>query len=123
MTKYSDSLRGYGHPIHEKSNFTCRYCGFDGRSFPNWLQLTVDHVLPISSGGSDEDANNVTACQACNSITSRMKFPPGTTKDEALEKKKERIHQRQNDYFEFWRQNVAPKYLESWESENEGSNA
>jgi hypothetical protein len=118
MPKYSDSLRGYGHPIHEKNNFKCFYCGFDGRSFPNWLQLTVDHVVPRSSGGSENDDNKVTACQACNSITSRMKFPRGTTFEEAVEQKKQRIRSRQIDYFQFWQENVAPRYLDRWNSKN-----
>ena len=28
--------------------------------------MTVDHVIPISKGGTDEDFNLVAACQKCN---------------------------------------------------------
>jgi len=46
-----ESLRGYGHKTHVRYGFTCQYCGYDGRAFPNWLQLTIDHVVPMSQGG------------------------------------------------------------------------
>ncbi len=116
MTRYSDSLRGYGHGIHVKCNFICQYCGYDGRAFPNWLQLTVDHVLPLKSGGTDDDNNKVSACQTCNSMTSTMKFPPGTTTAQALEEKRKRVRTRQSEFFEFWKKNVAPRYLEPWKT-------
>ena len=115
MPKYSDSLRGYGHTIHIKYNFACQYCGYDGRAFPNWLQLTVDHVIPRSCGGTDDDNNKVTACQACNSITSRMKFAPGVEISQALEEKRERVLSRQTAFFEFWKAHVAPLYLKPWD--------
>ncbi len=114
MTAYQDSLRNYGHDVHLRSNFTCVYCGYDGRPFPNWLQLTVDHIVPTSSGGTNDDDNKVTACQACNSITSRMVFPPRTTREEALAQKRARIRDRQSEFFEFWQKEVAPNYLAQW---------
>jgi len=114
LPRYPDSLRGYGHSIHVKCNFTCQYCGYDGRAFPNWLQLTVDHVIPRGSGGTDDDDNKVTACQTCNSITSRMKFPPGTTTKQALDAKRKRVLTRQTEFFEFWQDQVAPLYLNPW---------
>lgn len=48
--------------ILERDNFTCQYCG---RSAPD-VVLNVDHRVPRSEGGTDEDGNLVTACQACN---------------------------------------------------------
>jgi len=120
MPAYSDSLRGYGHPVHLRCNFLCAYCGYDGRPFPNWLQLTVDHIVPTSSGGSNDDENKVTACQACNSITSRMVFPVGTTREEALAQKLARIRARQSEFFDFWREKVAPEYLAHWRGTQTG---
>jgi len=84
MKQFSDSLRGYGYDTHVKYNFICQYCGFDGRAFPNWLQLTVDHIVPKSHGGKDEEDNKITVCQACNSITSRMKFSRNLTKEDII---------------------------------------
>jgi 5-methylcytosine-specific restriction endonuclease McrA len=36
------------------------------------MQLTVDHLRPRNSGGTDEPDNLVAACHSCNSVTSRM---------------------------------------------------
>lgn len=114
---YNDSLRGYGHSVHISCNFMCTYCGYDGRPFPNWLQLTVDHIVPTSSGGTNDASNKVTACQTCNSITSRMIFPVGTTREQALAEKIARIRARQTDFFNFWREYVAPQYLAHWQEQ------
>ena len=111
MSVYIDSLRGYGHNTHVKHNFMCVYCGFDGRAFSNWLQLSIDHVLPQSQGGNDVEENKVTCCQQCNSMTSRMKFEPGFTTSEIIEKKRAYVKESRAELFEFWLQSVAPHYL------------
>jgi HNH endonuclease len=49
-----------------RDRFTCRYCG---RSAPA-VVLHVDHVHPVSRGGSDDESNLVTACVECNSSKS-----------------------------------------------------
>lgn len=95
-------------------NFICQYCGYDGRSFPNWFQLTVDHIIPQNSGGDNNPENLITACQACNSITSRMKFDKDVTREEVLAAKRKRVRERQKDYFQFWKENVAPRFIEKW---------
>lgn len=46
--------------VLKRDNYTCRYC----RSAEN--ELTIDHVLPVSLGGSDEPDNLVAACADCN---------------------------------------------------------
>lgn len=42
--------------------YTCQYCN----ETPGRHELTVDHVVPRSRGGSHTWDNLVTACQACN---------------------------------------------------------
>lgn len=112
MKRYSDSLRGYGHAVYVRDNFTCQYCGFDGRAFPNWLQLSIDHVIPRNSGGLKEVRNLVTSCHACNSMTSRMQFPPGTSTAAALKAKRRRVRDRHRAFFDFWKEHVAPRFLD-----------
>jgi len=112
MPTYRDSLRGYGHDVYRRDNFTCRYCGFDGRAFPNWLQLSIDHVVPRSCGGSSDIRNVVTSCHACNSMMSRMKFRRGTRPGEALRAKRKRIQERHLAFFDFWKEEVAPRFLD-----------
>ena len=117
MRAYGDSLRGYGHETHVKCNFTCQYCGYDGRAFPNWFQLTVDHIVPQAQGGTDDRDNLLSACHACNFITSRMSFAQDAPKEELISEKKQRVQETQSGYFEFWRTHVAPLYIRKWESE------
>lgn len=48
--------------IFKRDNFTCKYCGAKAPTVP----LHVDHITPVSKGGSNELTNLVTACQPCN---------------------------------------------------------
>lgn len=48
--------------VFKRDSFQCRYCG---KRSPEAI-LEVDHVLPRSSGGTDEMENLVTACFECN---------------------------------------------------------
>ena len=105
--RYGDSLRGYGYEVMLRDGFRCVYCGYDGRDFPNWLQLTVDHVVPSHQGGSGDETNLVAVCHACNSITSRMRFADGMVVEEIIEDKKNRVRERRREFWEFWNANVA----------------
>lgn len=48
--------------ILRRDNHTCRYCG---GTAPD-VKLTVDHVLAVALGGSDDASNLVAACKDCN---------------------------------------------------------
>lgn len=48
--------------VFERDSFMCRYCG---QKAPNVI-LHVDHVHPVSRGGTEHIDNLVTACSACN---------------------------------------------------------
>ena len=37
--------------------------------------MTVDHFLPESAGGTNDDENLVTACVSCNNMKSDRPFP------------------------------------------------
>ncbi|KAI3523197.1 hypothetical protein L1887_01255 [Cichorium endivia] len=43
-----------------RDNFTCQYCS-------STMNLTIDHVIPMSRGGEWKWENLVTACLSCNS--------------------------------------------------------
>lgn len=50
------------YEVLRRDNHACRYCG---AAAPD-AKLTVDHVLPVALGGTDEPGNLVTACNDCN---------------------------------------------------------
>ena len=53
--------------VHERDGWTCAYCGRRARTSMERDEMTVDHVMPRSRGGSMSDfANLVTACRPCN---------------------------------------------------------
>lgn len=48
--------------ILRRDGFRCRYCGVVSAV----ALLAVDHVIPVSRGGTDDDDNLVAACIPCN---------------------------------------------------------
>lgn len=48
--------------VLKRDNHTCRYCGGVAPD----VVLTIDHVVPVSLGGSDAPDNLVAACRDCN---------------------------------------------------------
>jgi 5-methylcytosine-specific restriction endonuclease McrA len=68
LTHYID-VRGRQRRASSKRNrilardrYCCQYCGTKGTSF----DLTLDHILPLSRGGTTSPENLVVACFACN---------------------------------------------------------
>lgn len=51
--------------VLERCNFACFYCGLPARQ--GVVQLQVEHVIPVSQGGSNDPWNLVAACEPCNS--------------------------------------------------------
>ena len=48
--------------IFKRDQFTCQYCGQQ----PPDVVLEVDHIMPVSKGGDNDEMNLVTACFDCN---------------------------------------------------------
>lgn len=51
--------------IKSRDNFTCCTCGNSTHAEPNLL-LEIDHIIPVSKGGSTAEANLQTLCWKCN---------------------------------------------------------
>ena len=110
MNTLSGTARGdYGHAVFQRDGFTCVYCGFDGNGFDRWRQLTVDHLKPVSAGGTDSSDNLVTACNFCAVATSWMEFTADASGDEILTQKKKHVAARLKSFYEFWEREVAPR--------------
>jgi 5-methylcytosine-specific restriction endonuclease McrA len=65
-TKVSAAVR---YAVHIRDNWLCLYCA---RGAENGISLTIDHVQPVATGGSDEPQNLVTCCGDCNSLKRDM---------------------------------------------------
>lgn len=55
---YSTNYRKKRKLILKRDNYICLYCGQNA--------TTVDHIIPISKGGTDDDDNLASACTTCN---------------------------------------------------------
>ena len=62
--------------IFVRDNFKCTVCGASP-AFDTAVRLEIDHHVPFSHGGADEDENYRTLCRQCNQ---------GKGNDEALNK-------------------------------------
>ena len=49
--------------VLERDNYTCQMCG---RTRYDGVKLEVDHIIPVSKGGSDDISNLRTLCFDCN---------------------------------------------------------
>jgi len=52
--------------VLERDNYTCLKCS---QSFPETF-LEVDHTIPLSQGGPDNDSNKQTLCLTCHKLKS-----------------------------------------------------
>lgn len=59
---YSPEVRLSRRNIFARDKSVCQYCG---HRFPR-TELTIDHVIPRSRGGTDSWENLVLACTSCN---------------------------------------------------------
>lgn len=46
--------------VLKRDKFTCQYCGRSG------IELEIDHIVPVSKGGTNDIGNLITACKECN---------------------------------------------------------
>lgn len=54
--------------VLKRCGFACAYCG----SRPPLVVLHVDHVVPVSKGGTNAPENLVAACELCNQGKSNL---------------------------------------------------
>jgi hypothetical protein len=68
--------------IFKRDDFTCAYCG----SKPPKTVLEVDHILPVSKGGTNVLDNLITSCFECNRGKSNISLQsiPTLLEDKAI---------------------------------------
>ena len=112
---YDDALRGYAFAIHKRDGFKCVYWGLDGKeSFPNWLSLSQDHLLPKGHPDKEKQDFIVTACQFCNTAdnhyfereSSKGNLFVDQTPEKLIQKRKVGIELSRSRYLQFYKKNV-----------------
>jgi hypothetical protein len=66
MAVCSDWLR---QAIYDRDGRRCVYCGAEEQP---GLPLTLDHVIPVASGGLTRPDNLVTCCEPCNQAKGQL---------------------------------------------------
>ena len=104
--------------VLRRDNYTCRYC----RSTDN--PLTIDHVTPVSLGGTDDPSNLVACCKDCNAGKSSTSPDENTVAQVAEEALRWRTALRQamddvNSERDQQRERFT-WFTESWEGWDEG---
>lgn len=73
--------------VFKRDSFRCQYCG---REAPNVL-LHVDHITPVSEGGTNDITNLITSCADCNLGKSNVAL----SDDAAIAKQKRQLDELQ----------------------------
>jgi len=111
------TLMKYGPPIFKRDRYRCRYCELDGSKWPNWLFLTLDHLLPKGHPKRDDRKYIVTACAFCNTADNyyfikakrdRFSFNKKSPA-ELVKRRKAAVQVVREKYNTFWKENVRGK--------------
>jgi hypothetical protein len=80
--------------VFKRDGFTCQYCG----NHPPEIILEVDHIHPVSKGGSDDINNLIASCFDCNrgKTNIELKKIPNS-----LSENKEILEEKEQQYLEY----------------------
>jgi hypothetical protein len=97
--------------ILERNGFTCQRCGAGpGDADPfnphRTVRLHVDHIVPISQGGSDAKENLRVLCSACNQGRANVQ-PPTETALNVIAKIRKLSKSQQKEIYEMLRRKFA----------------
>jgi 5-methylcytosine-specific restriction endonuclease McrA len=62
--------------VFQRDNYRCAYCRWKADRPEERKALTVDHVIPLSKGGTWRMQNLVTSCYRCNIKKGARYTPP-----------------------------------------------
>lgn len=66
--------------VMKRDRFRCTYCGIPGTD----AELEIDHITPVSKGGSHHISNLTTSCRLCNQTKGDKAIaPPSSISEEA----------------------------------------
>jgi hypothetical protein len=96
--------------VFKRDSFACQYCG---EKAPD-VVLEVDHITPVSDGGTNEILNLVTACRACNLGKSNKKLCDSASLDKSRAQAED-LQERRNQL-----EMIAQWHLSLLDVESEG---
>jgi hypothetical protein len=85
MTKRKSIPKKTRFEVFKRDSFTCQYCG---RKSPDVL-LVIDHIEPVSKGGTNNILNFITSCRDCNAGKSNRQLADTTVLDKRHQQLKE----------------------------------
>lgn len=80
MTKRLAISKGLRFDIFRRDSFICQYCG----AKPPDVVLEIDHITPVVEGGTNDQMNLVTSCEACNRGKGKKQIDPVARPDADL---------------------------------------
>jgi len=87
MTERKSLTKTVRFEVFKRDSFACQYCG---RKSPDIL-LQVDHMEPVTKGGTNDLLNLITSCKDCNAGQSDRQLSDSTV----LEKRRKQIEELQ----------------------------
>ena len=66
--------------IYARDGFDCFFCRGLFPLAEDGHQLTLDHIVPRSAGGTDDPTNLITTCHDCNSLRQHAELPAARRK-------------------------------------------
>lgn len=103
MGKREPIAKSVRFEVFKRDKFTCQYCG---ESAPNVI-LEIDHITPVSKGGTNDIMNLITSCRDCNRGKRNRKLDDGTAV--MVQKKQLDMIQERREQLEMmvqWRQSL-----------------
>lgn len=91
MKKRKSLTKKQRFEVFKRDNFTCQYCGCKA---PDSV-LNVDHIKPVSKGGTNDTLNLITSCFSCNSGKSDRELKDTSVIDKKYEQLKELQERRE----------------------------
>lgn len=89
MAKRKSTPKKDRFEVFKRDSFTCQYCGAKA---PDVI-LEVDHIIPVSKGGTDDILNLITSCRDCNRGKRDTKLSDDSTVRK-MQKQAEEIQER-----------------------------
>lgn len=57
--QWENKSKSWKKRIYERDGYKCKYCGSTNN-------LTIDHIIPLAKGGTNEPDNLRVMCRTCN---------------------------------------------------------